>query len=459
MTALWAVAVLFMTAEERPATYTVQPGDTCQLVTERFWGKGARVEELHRWNLLGPTPHTLVPGQVLRLRAPDPKSPDATLTFLKPSVRARTSDTWQPAKLGMGLFRLDEVNTLKRAGAELTLRDESQLLLDENALVVIYGEPNAQKVSRGPAVIEGEVRMALTAARGVELPGGGTVNTVKADGVVAVDGARTGRVSIFDGDVVVESAKVAVKLKRDEGTVVRAGAAPLPPRPLPQPPEPQVAALSIAGRDGLASIEVKWPAVANAQRYRVQLANDGKFLDLVAVESTLDTNATLRNVVPGHYRLRVIAFDAEGLQGRASVVRQTDVVRIGAGVDGAAGVVSVRGGEAPVFAGPPGVALEAGVEQLPVGRHTVRVLDGDGGTIAPVAISIRPSAPVVRTEQGRLVLEFPTPIASVEGLTVRDSRGDVPFERRNDRSFWATRPVSGSTTVTWDGFDLLRFNR
>ena len=51
----------------------------------------------------------------------------------------------------MGLFRLNEVNTLRHAGAELTLRDASQLLLDENALVVIYGEPNAQQETRGPA--------------------------------------------------------------------------------------------------------------------------------------------------------------------------------------------------------------------------------------------------------------------------------------------------------------------
>ncbi|MGV3620811.1 MAG: LysM peptidoglycan-binding domain-containing protein [Archangium sp.] len=458
MTAMWAAALLLLSAGERPETYVVQAGDTCQSVTARFWGKGAKVDELHRYNVLGPTPHTLVPGQVLRLREPDSKAPDATLTFLKPAVRARTSDTWEPAKLGMGLFRLDEVNTLKRAGAELTLRDASQLLLDENALVVIYGEPNAQKVSRGPAVIEGEVRLALTGARGIEMPGGGSVNTVKADGVVAVDGARTGRVSIFDGDVVVESAKVAVKLKKDEGTVVRSGAAPLPARPLPQPPQPQLAALVLTGRDDVASLDVKWPPVANAQRYRVQLANDEKFLDLAAVVSTIEPRATLGNVPPGHYRLRVIAFDAEGLQGRASVVQQTDVIRLGGGAD-ASGVVSLRAGEAPAFSGPPGVSLQGGIVSLPVGRHSVQVLNGEGQIIAPVTISIRPSAPVVRDEKGALIIEFPTAIASAEGLSVKDSVGDVPLEKRGDRTFVSRRAVSGSTTVAWDGFDLVRFNR
>lgn len=453
------LALLLTTEAERPATWTVQEGDTCQSVTERFWGKGAKVDLLHRWNVLGPTPHRLVAGQVLRLREPDPNTPDATLTFVKPAVRARTRGAWEPAQLGMGLFRLDEVNTLKRAGAELTLRDESQLLLDENALVVIYGEPSAQRVTRGPAIVEGEVRLALKGARGVELPGGGTVSTVRADGVVAIDGARTGRVSIFDGDVVVEAQKVAVKLKKDEGTVVRPGAAPLPARPLPQPPQPEaLAAVTLTGRDGVAVIDVRWPAVANAQRYRVQLARDDRFLDVAVVESTIDPHVVLRNVTPGHYRLRVIAFDAEGLQGRASAPSSLDVVSVGTGVD-AAGVASLVAGQQPRFVGPPGYALEAGADALPAGRHVLQVRDDKGEAVGPVTVSVRPLAPAVRSEGRLLVLDFSTPIASAEGLTVTDAQGDVPLERRGERSFVSKRAVGGTTTVTWDGFDLVRLNR
>lgn len=455
----WLLMVVLAAEAERPATYTVQAGDTCESVTRRFWGQGAKVQLLHAWNVLGPVPHKLVPGQVLRLREPDANAPDATLTFVKPAVRARTSGAWEPAKLGMGLFRLDEVNTLRRAGAELTLRDESQLLLDENALVVIYGEPNSQRVSRGPAIIEGDVRLALKGARGVELANGATVSSLRAEGVASVDGARTGRVSIFDGDVVVESQRVAVKLSKDQGTVVRSGAAPLPARPLPQPPQLEnVPPLLVAGRDGVATLTLRWPAVQHAARYRVQLAREERYLDIAAVVETTAPEASVVNVPPGRYCLRVIAFDAEGLQGRGSPHLDVAVVALGAGAD-ARGVVPLSAGEQPRFVGPPGYTLADIRAPLPVGRHQLDVRDEKGEPVAKVPVSVRPSAPRVRVVAGRVELRFTEPLSSSDGLAISDAQGAVAATQRDANTIVTERPVSGPTTVSWDGFDLLRFGR
>ena len=129
----------------------VQPNDTCDGIARKVWGDPKRISELHQWNELGPLPHHLVPGQVLRLTAPPPAppSPDATLTFLKPAVRTRRAVEWAPATLGQGLFRLDEVNTLRKAGAALRFRDESTLVMDENALLVILGEAPVGKAPSG----------------------------------------------------------------------------------------------------------------------------------------------------------------------------------------------------------------------------------------------------------------------------------------------------------------------
>ncbi len=443
---------------ERPETYTVRAGDTCTSITARFWGPAAKVDELHKYNNLGPTPHTLVAGQVLRLRSPQANEPDATLTFLKPSVRARSKTEWEPATLGMGLFRLNEVNTMRHAGAELTLRDSSQLLLDENALVVIYGEPNAQQVTRGPAIVEGEVRIALSGARAVELPGGGTVTAIKADGVTAVDGAKTGRVSIFDGDVVVEAQKVAVKLGPDQGTVVRSGAPPLPARPLPKPPELEaLAAVVVADRSGLGALEVSWKAAENAERYRVQLAREPRFLDLIASEMTSARSVKLENLPPGTYLLRVIAFDAEGLQGRASPARPVDVVVLGGGVDGT-GVVALRSGETPTFVAPQGYTLAPEAKALPAGHHTLEVRNGDGQVLAAVPVSVRPEAPKARVEKGVLILEFTRDLAPGGGLSVVDAKGEVPLLQTGLRRFESTRALSGRAVVKWDSFDLTQFD-
>ncbi len=442
---------------ERPDTYTVQSGDSCATIAARFWGATSRIDELHRYNNLGPTPHRLVAGQVLRLRHPDPNTPDATLTFVKPAVRARKTAEWEPATLGMGLFRLNEVNTMRRAGAELTLRDQSQLLLDENALVVIYGEPNAQFVTRGPAIVEGEVRMALSGARAVELPGGGTLTATRADGVAAVDGARTSRVSIFDGDVVVESQKVAVRLKRDEGTVVRHGAPPLPPRPLPMPPELHDVA-AVTGQDGVANVRVAWSAVPNAARYRVQLARDARFLDLAVNEMTSGESLELHRLSPGRYQLRVIAFDAEGLQGRAAEAKPLDVVSLGLGPD-ASGVVALRAGVTPRFVGPPGFSLSPAPQTLPAGQHQVEVRDGAGAVVSTVRVSVRPLAPTVRVEAGTTVLEFSEALDDASALSLRDAGGEVPLRQLTPRRFEVGRATSGPATLRWGSFDLLRFGR
>ncbi len=451
------LTLLLAAGEDRPDTHTVKAGDTCVTVTTQHWGPAAKVDELHKYNNLGPTPHKLVPGQVLRLRAEDPNTPDATLTFLKPAVRARKAAEWEPATVGMGLYRLNEVNTLRRAGAELTLRDLSQLLLDENALVVIYGEPNAQQVTRGPAVIEGEVRVALSGARAIELPGGATVTGAKASGVTAVDGRRTGLISIFEGDVTVESQKVAVKLGADQGSVVRPNAPPSPARPLPLPPEVQpFAPVVAAGRDGVASVEIEWAQVANAARYRVQLARDERFLDLAVSELTTTTSLKLQHVPPGQYRLRVIAFDIDGLQGRASPPQRLDVVAIGVGVN-EAGVVTLRAGETPAFTGPEGYALTPPPQTLPAGHHALEVRDGAGELVATLPVSVRPGPPRVRMDNSVLTLEFDTDVAAANGLSVTDVQGNVALEQTGPRRFIGTRKAKGTTTVRFDEFDLLRF--
>ncbi len=87
---------------------------------------------------MGPPPHTLVPGSVLRIKG----EPDAHLTFIKPEVNAKRAGNtdWRQANTGQGLWRLDSVNTLRQAGAEMTFRDLTRMQMNENALVVLYGQ-------------------------------------------------------------------------------------------------------------------------------------------------------------------------------------------------------------------------------------------------------------------------------------------------------------------------------
>lgn len=212
----------------------------------------------------------------------------------------------------------------------------------------------------------------------------------------------------------------------------------------------------VAGPDGLAQLPVSWSPVEHAERYRVQLARDARFLDLAASEMTSTRSLTLEKLAPGHYQLRVIAFDAEGLQGRASPARPVDVVLLGQGADDA-GVVALRTGEAPKFVAPEGYALTPEPAKLTAGHHEIEVHAADGHVLASVRVSVRPAAPRARVEQGTLVLEFSEDVAPGGGLTVVDGQGEVPLLQKGLRRFEATRPLRGRAVVKWDAFDLLGF--
>ena len=119
--------------------YVVQPGDTCGTIGRKLFGDaGKGSATLHALNKMGPPPHDLEPGTVLRVRG----DPDARLTFIKPEVNSKRAGKpdWFQANTGQGLWRLDSVNTLRQAGAEVTFRDLTRLQMNENALVVIYGQ-------------------------------------------------------------------------------------------------------------------------------------------------------------------------------------------------------------------------------------------------------------------------------------------------------------------------------
>ncbi|MBS2023821.1 MAG: FecR domain-containing protein, partial [Deltaproteobacteria bacterium] len=159
-------------ASTAPATipHTVLAGESCRSISKQFWNNDPKaIDKFHAVNpqLLGPV-HHLVPGQIVTVLAPPP---DARLTFLKPDVfkRVKKQPDWLSAARGDDLFRLDEVNTAKGAGAEVTFRDDSSVQLDENALIVIYGDqapaPKQQK-SGALELVQGDASVNLSALRG-----------------------------------------------------------------------------------------------------------------------------------------------------------------------------------------------------------------------------------------------------------------------------------------------------
>ena len=166
--------------------YVVQEGDTCIRIARRVLGNRDAYHDIHKHNPeMGPTPHKLVPGTILKLpRASN--VPDAHLTNKRGPVGVRqpAANLWERALRGMELFRQWQVRSQAHASAEVTFRDHSTIQMRENTVVIIYG-PTERAAQRAPttAVLErGTLRTRLAELDGDQAL---VVNTPSAESTLA----------------------------------------------------------------------------------------------------------------------------------------------------------------------------------------------------------------------------------------------------------------------------------
>jgi hypothetical protein len=145
--------------------------------------------------------------------------------------------------------------------------------------------------------------VAVSAVRGTEFrdafePEAGNATTEALEGLVAVSGSGA-----------------VVSIPADFGTRVARNAAPLPPVRLLPPPDLQ----AIPGTNSRNRLQLKWPAVPEATRYRLQLAPDAEFHSFLADIEIDGPQADLPAPADGSYWLRVRAVDGLGLEGHDAV--------------------------------------------------------------------------------------------------------------------------------------------
>jgi hypothetical protein len=415
--------------------YVVQPGDTCGSVARKVFGDATvGSAKLHALNKMGAPPHQLKPGTVLRIKG----DPDARLTFVKPEVNAKPAGKvdWRQANTGQGLWRLDSVNTLREAGAEVTFRDETRLQMNENALVVIYGQgaKATDKVKKSGAVelLQGELNVSLAQLRGeplgVQMPAA-TVAARSKNLHVGVDARQMTRVSVFDGQAEVSAQGQSVQVPKDHGTRVEKGKLPEKPRPLPEAPQwaGGVRSVRVLLDDKGVDEELAWAPVKEAASYRVELARDERFNDRVHGETVLATPEALKSMAralaPGRYFARVRAVDAAGLVGKASAVRQVEVLRVKteSGVVGPQGLqgayrldLAVDGAESLDFR-LDGAPTTHPVKVETVGTHTLEVLPRGVPDARPEKLTLTVVPPRVEVDLEPLAGAFRVKVQVLDG--------------------------------------------
>ncbi|WP_437869785.1 FecR domain-containing protein [Sorangium sp. So ce363] len=312
----------------------VQAGETCDDIAAVLYGSSKHAGLIQRYNRVACGPGTtLAEGLTLVLPAEVTSIPDAKLRSMHPDVRARPAGgAWSPAAQGMPLLTNSSVNTLDEGRADIEFVDRTRVLLAPNTLVVIYGTASRARVSKTPpAAVEladGEVKAALAALRGqsveVAASGGGRVSASSRDTVVQRRGERT-TVAVFDGKAGVTSGGLSVVVPKDHGTRFVGRAPPARPRPLPAPVEWTTAdAAQIAlAPEGLGVLSASWKPAPAAAGYRVEIARDPEFNDLIAREEVKPDVLSFRaeKMPAGAYFLRVRVVDREEYLGVGAVRR------------------------------------------------------------------------------------------------------------------------------------------
>ncbi|MEP7120545.1 MAG: hypothetical protein ABJE95_06540 [Byssovorax sp.] len=317
----------------------VQKGETCDDVAKALYGSAKHVGLLSRYNRVTcKAGVALTEGTTLVLPATVTTIADAKLRSINPDVRARPAGgAWNAAASGMPLYSNSSVNTLDKGRADVEFVDRTRVFLAPNTLVVIYGTANQTHVSKTPpAAVEvesGEVKAGLSALRGdsveVAIKGGGRVSAASRDTVVERKGERT-TVAVFNGKAGVVSGGKTIDVPTNFGSRFVGTAAPIPPRPLPPAPAwaaggTEAIAFAPAGQ-GL--ITATWAPEPKAISYRVELARDETFNDLLAREEVPATVVAFRaeKLPAGTYYLHVRAIDKEEFLGIASKTRQIRLV-------------------------------------------------------------------------------------------------------------------------------------
>lgn len=373
-------------AQQANSDYTIKLGDTCPSIAQKAYGDRRAIELIHGANpQLGAAPHNLKPGMVVHLppAAALPQGPDARVTFVRNKVTVQAQAT-KNAQVNDPLYRTNRVSTSNASSANVTFRDETQIRVGEESLVIILGDTQgaSKKQAASATLVTGTLQARLGELSGkkpltLETQGGGTVSMTTGSAIIAVDEHKATRLAVHGGEATLATPKAVVPVPSGFGSKAEQGKAPSPPRPLPDSPvwSTPPAEAYLAANDGLASFKAVFaPGTAAgkpaATLFRVRLARDRAFDDLV-VDSAVPSNVRAvdaRRLPPGAYFLKVSGIDDDAFEGAPGPIAKVVVVSLSTSraTDGTMAIaVSPGAGVACAVAGKPLTALD------PTETHTV----------------------------------------------------------------------------------------
>lgn len=442
--------------------YRVREGDTCGSIARRVYGNSQRYDLIHQHNpALGPMPHNLQPGTVLRIpRAAGSPGPEAVVSAVRRDVASQPprAGQWNPARVGQELTQGWRVNTQERSTAELLFRASSSVTVRERTLVIVYGGGvrEEQRESAHAVVREGALLSRLGALAGgepleVETPSA-RATLRRGEASVAVDPAGTTRIAVHEGEaatVARPNGQGAVQVPAGMGTKVQRGRAPERIRPLPTPPRwrDEAPRRFVAVGDQGGTLRAHWSPSPDAARYRVEVARRPDGRDLIFSTEVAESvrEVEMHRLPAGTYFVRIATIDSEGFEGRPGRAVELTLLDGRVIAPGASAAPSRPTGIGAMLEDLDSGLADLDFESLPrtpaqVLQHSrlvlpegVRCAVGQGAPASEVVLAEAGEA-VLRCEGGDAIAAAPLRVTAVSARVTTDEGDEAPVLTRGAES-------------------------
>lgn len=228
---------------------------------------------------------------------------------------------WNEAFVGDLFEESHGVRTQQESYATLAFTDGSNIIVNPNTTAIIR-KSRIDKLDKSAdaeiTLVEGGLLSKLSAV-GKErskyvLNAGSSTTELNTQNFLAENSGGTNvRLSNYDGDAQVSANNVIVTIRKDEGTIIRGNAAPLPPVKLLPAPKYLASKLDtiIYQNDFL----LNFIGVNNAVNYRVEYSSAYNFDENVVVKEVSNTRILMEDLPLGTTYVRVQSVDNLGLKG------------------------------------------------------------------------------------------------------------------------------------------------
>jgi outer membrane protein OmpA-like peptidoglycan-associated protein len=309
--------------EEKMFHFTVQKGDKLINICKEYLEDPGKWPEIAKINHI-PNPHKISPGTPLkipvRLLKGDPL--DGETTFIKGEVlyRLKGGKEWLPLQLGDRVRQGSWIKTGAESKVEVSYEDGSSFFVWSDTTIEVTASEEKRSTSHvfrdlfidagriitkiknvlgNKSSFETHTRTAVLGVRGTEFR-------------VSVDSADATRSEVLKGTVKAQAMDEDVLVQAGEGTLIRKDEPPSAPQKLLLPPV--LSDLKSAYKT--LPLEFKFEKIEDAVSYRIMLARDAEFKDVVREHLIKpDQILSLEGLEDGTYYLQSRSVDHLGLEG------------------------------------------------------------------------------------------------------------------------------------------------